>query len=111
VINVNHSHVDQVEYMLGQAMQGNHILFDPEIVRKVFRSGVTHPDRDLICKPMSDEEAYAVEPHIEKLLELPSLEQKRAYVDHLDSQTLENVVRVYFNIIENSLYESVSVRH
>lgn len=107
MIHVNHSHVDQVEYMLGQAMQGNHVLFDPEIVRKVFRSGVTHPDRD----PISEEEAYAVEPHIEKLLELPSLEQKRAYVDHLDSQTLESVVRVYFNIVENSLYESISVRH
>ncbi len=105
MIYVNQSHVDQVEYLLGQAMQGNHVLFDPETVRKVFRKNASP------FAHFSDEDAYAVEPHIEKLLELPSLEQKRAYLDRLDSLTLEQVVRAYFNIVENSLYESISERH
>jgi hypothetical protein len=106
VIHVDQSHVDQVEYLLGQAARGNHVLFEPETVRKAFRSGPGH-----MPSPMNEEQAYAVEPHIEKLLALPTLEQKRAYVDRLDSQTLESVVRVYFNIVENSLYDSTPERH
>ena len=107
MIYVNQSHVDQVEYLLEQAMQGNHVLFDAETLRKTFRK-----DRSVsFSEPMKDEDAYAVEPHIEKLLELPSLEQKRAFLESLDPGTLEHVVRAYFNIVENSLYESISERH
>jgi hypothetical protein len=105
VIYVDKAQVDQVEYLLGQAVQGNHVLFDSATLLKVFRKDRT------IDVPMSDEDAYAVEPHIEKLIELPTLEQKRAYLDRLDAKTIEGVVRAYFNIVENSPYESVSVRH
>lgn len=102
MIYVNQAHVAQVEYLLGQAMQGNHVLFDAETLRKALRSQRT---------PVTEEDSYAVEPHIEKLLELPTLEQKRAYLESLGPSTLENVVHAYFNIVENTLYESITERH
>lgn len=103
MIYVDKEHFKQIEYLLGQSAQGNHVLFAPEVLRKA------------LCKefagPGNEEEAYAAEPHIERLLKLPSLEQKRAYLDHLPPDTLENLVRAYFNIVENSLYENLLVKH
>ena len=60
---------------------------------------------------MSDEDSYAVEHHIENLILQPTLAQKRAYLEKLDERTFELVVRTYFNIVENSIYESSEVRH
>ena len=106
MIYIDKSQLDQIEYLLGQAVQGNHVLFDPALLRKAFQTS------DFSGRaPLSEEEAYAVEHHIEKLLALPSLPQKRAYVEKLDAQTLDQVVLAYFNIVENTLYEKDSVRH
>lgn len=101
MIYVNQEQVDQVEYLLGQAVQGNHVLFSPELVR----SAITNESS------FTDEDAYRVEPVLEKLIELPTLERKRAYLEQLDSSTLEAVVLAYFNIVENSLYENLSETH
>jgi hypothetical protein len=62
-------------------------------------------------RAVSEEDAYAVEPHIEKLLALPTLSEQRAYVGKLDEETLERVVLTYFNIVENNLFEKAEVRH
>ncbi len=101
MIYVTKNQLDQVEYLIHQSIQGNHILFDTETVRKIFWEH-SH---------LSDSEAYAVEHHIEKLILLPSLEQKKAYLEQMDTTTFEKVVRTYFNIVENSLFEKSQVLH
>lgn len=106
MIYVEKAQLDQIEYLLGQAVQGNHVLFDPDLLRRAFGM-----PGSLERAPLSEEAAYAVEPHLEKLLALPTLPQKRAYVERLDPATLEHVVLAYFNILENTLYENITVRH
>jgi hypothetical protein len=106
VIYVSKRQLEQVEYLISQSIQGNHILFDIETVRRVFwRGGL------LRTESVTEEESYAVEHHIEKLILQPSLAQKKAYLEQLDSPTFEKVVRTYFNIVENNLYENQEVRH
>ena len=100
VIYVSQHQLDQVEYIIEQSIRGNHILFDVESLKSILTTG-----RDL-----SEDEAYAVEPHLEKLLSEPSLDQKRAYLDRLDSATYERVVKTYFNIVENNLFEHLQIR-
>jgi hypothetical protein len=102
VIYVSKEQLDSVEYLLHQSVQGNHVLFDPETIRAV----LTSPECDL-----SEPEAYSVEHHIERLIMQPTLMQKRAYLEKLDPETYRRVVRTYFNIVENSLYENLEVRH
>lgn len=108
VIYVSKNQLDQVEYLIGQSIQGNHILFDNETVRRVFwrlREG-SPPEPQA-----ATEASYEVEHHIERLILQPSLEQKKAYLDALDGDTYERVVRTYFNIVENSMYEKREARH
>jgi hypothetical protein len=103
VIYVSKDQLEQVEYLISQSIQGNHVLFDPAMVRKIFESTGE--------KSFADSDAYSVEHHIERLIEEPSLEAKKAYLESLDHETLERVVRTYFNIVENNLFENDEVRH
>jgi hypothetical protein len=105
VIYVSKDQLDQVEYLINQSALGNHVLFDAETVRRVFDSP------NLYNAVFTEEQAYEVEHHIERLMGQPSLTQKRAYLEALDAETYERVVRTYFNIVENKMYETLEVKH
>ena len=102
MIYISKTQLNQVEYLIGQSIQGNHVLFDLETIRHAFWSETPQ---------FSPEEAYSVEHHIEKVILQPSLAEKRAYLDQLDQETFKRVVRTYFNIIENNIYENHEVYH
>ena len=108
VIYVSKDQLKQVEYLIGQSIQGNHVLFDTDTVRRVFWNDLNHRNSPLLFE---DETAHSIEQHIEKLIIEPTLQRKRAYLEHLDPSTYEMVVRTYFNIVENNLYENIEVRH
>jgi hypothetical protein len=101
MITINPRQLKQVKYLIGQSLQGNHLLFMPEEVRAALQDSPA----------MSESIAYQVEPYIEKLMDLETLDAKRAYLDHLDRETFKNVIRTYFVIIENNLIEAEGVKH
>jgi hypothetical protein len=101
LIYVDKNQLSQVEYLIHQSIQGNHVLFDRESLRQVFEE----------TRLFEEEDAYSVEHHIEKLITQPTLEQKRAYLEGLDPETYGKVVRTYFNIVENNLFENSEVKH
>ena len=102
MITVSKDQLDTVEYLLQQSAQGNHVLFDVDIVRNVFT---------LPARPMSEAEAYEVEHHIEKLISTDGIAKQRAYLEKLPEDLLFRVVKTYFNIVENNLFENLTVRH
>jgi hypothetical protein len=102
MITVSQDQLDTVEYLIAQSAQGNHILFDLDLVRRVFTNK---------SPPMNESESYAVEHHIEKLISLEGFDKQKAYVDQLPEEILYRVIKTYFNIVENSMFESVKARH
>ena len=106
MIYISRNQLSQVEYLIGQSIQGNHVLFDLEAVRRAFWK-----ESSSLYPAISDEDAYSVEHHIERMILEPTLAQKRAYLDGLDEETFVRVVRTYFNIVENNLFESGGNRH
>jgi hypothetical protein len=107
MIHVSKNKLQQVEYLISQSLQGNHVLFDHDSLTRILRDG----SGSGLLGPLSEEEAYRVEHHIERLIGEPSLMQKRAYLESLDTRTYAWVVRTYFNIIENNLWESQEIHH
>ena len=108
MITISEEQLAQVEYLFEQSIQGNHLLFEPESLWRVFRG---RPDRTPDRKALSTRQAESVEKHIETLLAEPSLIKKREYLDALDTLTYEWVVRTYFSILENNLFEAQATRH
>jgi hypothetical protein len=104
VINISEEQLVQVEYLIRQSLQGNHVLFNAHDVREAFLAAQE-------CERFTDEDAYAVEHHIERLIGQPTLAEKRAYLEKLDPRTFKKVVRTYFNIVENNLFENSTERH
>lgn len=106
MITISKNQMNQVEYLIDQSIRGNHVLFDLDALRRVFWK-----ENPRLSNTLSEQEAYSVEHHIERLITEPSLAQKRAYLEALDEDTFEMVVKTYFNIIENNIYESLEVQH
>ena len=102
MITVSQEQLTTVEYLIKQSTQGNHILFDIDVVRKVFSNQT---------KPMSEAEAREIEGHIERLICLEGYERQKAYLSRLPEMVLYRVVKIYFNIVENNLFETSRIRH
>ena len=102
MITINQTQLDSVEYLIQQSAQGNHILFEVDQVRKVF--SINPP-------PMTEEQVREVETHIEKLITIGSFSQQKSYIQSLPEEVLVRVIKTYFNIIENSVFEKSPVRH
>ena len=102
MITISQSQLITVEYLIQQSTQGNHILFDVDTVRKVF----THSS-----EPMSENEVREVESHIEKLISLETFEKQKSYIEQFSEEVLYRVIKTYFNIVENNMFETSLVRH
>ncbi|MCM0606025.1 MAG: hypothetical protein KA715_08035 [Xanthomonadaceae bacterium] len=105
MIQINQEQVRQIEYLINQSMSGNHILFDVERIREVFSTRTGRADESTPVNPQ------AVEGHLEKMIALPTLAQKRAFLERLDNRTFRMIVRTYFNIVENNLYDLEEAKH
>ena len=103
MIYISENQFKDVEYLLLQSTVGNHLLFDEDSVRAAFSR-----DHTITLDP---KECYAVEHHIERMIQQPGLPQMRAYFENLDNETRTQVVRTYFNIVENHLIERQVTRH
>ncbi|MBU6154994.1 MAG: hypothetical protein KGP28_11880 [Bdellovibrionales bacterium] len=102
MITINQNQLNAVEYLIQQSAQGNHVLFDLDLVRRVFSTS---------SAPMTEIEAREVEGHIESLITLGTFEQQKTYVQSLPEEVLCRVIKTYFNIVENNLFEKNLVRH
>lgn len=103
MIYVNQKQLDQVEYLIEQSCRGHHILFDADLIRGAFRRAVSLDEEE----EYSDEQVSAAEKHIENLILQPTLVSKRAYLDNLNCETRDRVVRTYFSIVENNIFEAL----
>ncbi len=100
MIYITKEQAQQVKYLLEQAMQGNHILFDSRTVSRV-----------MTASRATLEASYGVEPHIEKIMSMATLPEQRAYLERLDPETFELVVKTYIHIVENTLFETKKTTH
>ena len=99
MIYVNQKQLSQVEYLIEQSARGHHVLFDIDIIRDAFNAA----EADQEDNEESDE---AIEKHIETLILRPTLLAKRTYLENLDPRIFRRVVRTYFSIVENNIFET-----
>jgi hypothetical protein len=102
---IDKNHLDQVEYLFDQSAQGHHVLFDNEDIKRV------------LSRPTEEMDFFTFE-NVDKVQKLlgdflgqNSLKQKRAFLEKLDQETHDLLIRTYFNIVENSIYEQKTPRH
>lgn len=97
-VQVSQEQLDQVEYLFQQSERGHHLLFDSQTLQAAFAGQAAQ-------RAVTEKDADEVQEHIQSLITIPSLRGKKLYIEKLDRKTLNRVVRVYFSILENNLYE------
>jgi hypothetical protein len=89
VIHVNQEQLDQVHYILEQGSIGNHLLFDPKIIKRALSSS-TAPQRQ-----------EAAEQLMEQMILRTTLPEKKLFLDQLSGNERDELVRVYLNLVGN----------
>jgi len=114
MITVSGKQAKEIEYLIEQSIQGHHVLFDESLLKSLLCHEEPTPALQK-NRPLLKEETSAEFQHHEKLLEqilkLPTLAQKRAYLDRLADHEQEGLLRLWLNVVENSLYQSTQERH
>jgi hypothetical protein len=103
VIYVNQDQLDQVKYLLEQSAQGNHLLFSEQTLRRVAPQ---------IGRPEARTERLKKAEHLlEQMILRPSISSKKAFLEALDQETYDDVAKVFFNIVHNTIQESQGFSH
>jgi hypothetical protein len=104
-LKISDTHLDQIEHLLAQSMNGIHLLFDNETIARILRS------------PTEDMDLFQVR-NLDKIHDLftafvghKTLQEKRMWLESLDKESYEMLLRTYFYIVENSLFNADPTRH
>ncbi len=103
MIYVNQDQLDQVKYLLEQSAQGNHLLFNESTLRRIAgREGQNEKRNERVEK---------AEQLLEQMILRPSISSKRAFLEELEPEVYDDVARVFFNIVQNTLHEKQGFSH
>lgn len=86
-----------LQNILNQSELGIHVLFENDLIHKVFQKPY---DEDAFFNP---ENLKKVQDELIHLIQLKSLTQKKDYIQTLDEEAKQRIVRAYFYIIENNM--------
>jgi hypothetical protein len=103
LIYVNKDQLDQVKYLLQQSAQGNHLLFDENVLRRIAPRIGRQESR---CERVVKAEAL-----LEQMILRPGISSKRAFLEGLDPEMYDEVARVFFNIVQNTAQENQGFSH
>ena len=123
MVYVNQKQLDQVEYILEQSAKGHHVLFDLDEIRKAFhaisltrkpgrgRVIADEPEEDIDPSVLEGKVTTEAEKHIENLILQPTILSKKVYLENLTPVEFNDVVRTYFSIVENNIFEGMAFSH
>lgn len=83
--------------ILGQSKQGHHLLFDNRLIAQVYKQ---HFDEDDF---FTVENLVKAQEDLIKLLQLSSVEAKKTFLNTMDDDRKNRIIRAYFYIIENEI--------
>ena len=102
---VDETHIEDLESFLSQSLIGYHHLFDSKKIKDILQ--VPTEDLDFFnLENMQD-----IQVLITGLMERPSLDDKRRYLDGLSQDRYEKVLRAYFHIVDSTLLATPTSNH
>ena len=99
------NHIDQIETLLNQSIRGLHLLFDHKSIKRVLE--IPTEDKDYF----SSTKLNRIQEIFTKLMECQTYQKKLFFLESLDSESYEMVVRTYFHLVENTLLATRPAKH
>ena len=102
---VDETQIEDLENFLSQSLMGFHHLFEPEKIKDILQ--VPTEDLDFF----NIENMQEIQTLITDLMDKPSLDDKRRYLEGLNKDRYEKVLRAYFHIVDSTLLASPTHKH
>jgi len=100
MMRITSEQIQEIEYIINQSMNGFHVLFDNETIKKFCR-GVTDED-DIF----NEERARKTEKLVEIFISTPTIQARKVLFNSMTDEEKSLLVRTYFNIVENNILNS-----
>lgn len=104
-MNFSDQQLDQIEHLLQQSMNGLHILFDHKKVAEILKT----PTEKL--KLFEKDNLKKIDQLFQGLVQKENLSLKQLYLENLDPESFEILLRAYFHIVDNSLRSTREWKH
>ncbi len=98
-------HIEEIEFLLSQSLNGFHFLFDHRSVAKV----LTKPTEELDF--FRYEKMDRIQTLFTLLIEQDSMDDKLEFLSSLELEDYEILLRTYFHLVENTLLASLPFKH
>jgi len=105
MIQIEKHQLEQIEYLLDQSAQGIHFLFDSPSIRKILKNPTENLDFFTL------ENRNRIQALLSQFLEKKTFSDKARYLEKLDPETYELLLRSYFNIVDNSVFQATKLKH
>jgi hypothetical protein len=102
---ISEQQLDQIEHLLQHSMNGLHILFDHKKVAEILKTPTE--DLDLFKTP----NLKKIDDLFTGLIARENLGAKQLYLESLDAESYEILLRAYFHIVDNTLRTSRTLTH
>lgn len=97
MVRIDNSQIDEIQYIIRQSMNGLHILFDNDTIKKYLR------DKDSEDDIFDEVNSKRTEALLEKFMSTPSITAKKLFFKELSEEDKSLLLRTYFNIVENNV--------
>ena len=104
-LSISESHLDQIEHLLSQSMNGIHLLFDNDTIKRVLKKPTE--EMDLFSKV----NVPKVQQLFTRFIEAETFHDKQTFLQSLDPESFEMLLRTYFQIVDNSIFAAEPYRH
>ena len=105
LVNIEPKQLEQLEYLLAQSAQGVHLLFDHSDVAEIMSTPTEELDY------FTFENINKVQSLFSAFMEKTTLLEKRIYIEGLDEDSYNLLVRAYFQILENAILTNSKLKH
>ena len=105
MVYINKDQLKEVEYLFNQSAQGLHVLFDNASIRRVLSKPTEEMDY------FNFENVNRIQHILSEFISKESITEKKAFLETLDQDTFDLLLRTYFNIVENSIFEQGNLKH
>ena len=106
-MQIDPSQMEQVEYLLNQSARGNHILFDPDDIKKALSSEQSlEKMKGDYLDAFDLKTLQKMRDLLDLLMRQPTVSEKRHFILSLSSDSKELLIKAYFHILDNSLFQN-----
>ena len=86
-------------------MNGIHLLFDNETIARILRNPTEQMDLFHFRNLDKIQDLFT------EFVKRQGLQEKRMWLESLDQESFEMLLRTYFHIVDNTLFAADSIRH